>query len=293
MTGVDLLVIGGSGFVGSKLVEVALKAGLNAVYTYSKNQLSSPATSIQLEIQDGKTLETCIAETRPHCITYCAVPSPKSNEYLHEVVSVGGVEQVCAAIKKLENCKLIFISTNAVFSGKDGPYEESDPPDPEERHDQYRIYALTRAQGEQVALNCWQNTIVVRTSDVNGKDRAGNLNPRLASLLSQLKAGEVIERSANAFISPTLVDNLSESLLEVSGKNFTYRGILHLAGSQQISYFDFACRIAEKAKLEKTLIKPEFSKVWNIGLDTRYTQSLLRTQLLSVGAQLSAIFCRQ
>ncbi len=290
MTPVDILIIGGSGFVGSKLVEIALKAGLNVAYTYSRNQLALPAPSFQLRIQDGQELESCIVKTQPRCIVYCAVPAPKGDEHLYAVVSVQGVQRICASLKNFEDCKLIYISTNSVFSGQDGPYKESDIPDPERRHDQYRIYGLTRAQGEQVALNSWHNTIVARTSDVNGKDQTGNLNPRLANLLAQLEAGNTIERSKNAFISPSLVDNLANGLLEISGKDFTYRGVLHLAGSQQISYFDFACLLAEKAKADRTLIKAEFSQVWNIGLDTCYTQNLLRTPFLSVEEQLSAIF---
>jgi dTDP-4-dehydrorhamnose reductase len=275
MTAFDILIIGGSGFVGSELVDVALKAGLNVAYTYSRDQLELPATSFQLQIQDGQELEACIAKTQPRCIVYCAVPPPKSDEYLHEVVSVQGVERICASLKNLENCKLIYISTNSVFSGQDGPYKESDIPDPEKRHDQYRIYGLTRAQGERVALNSWHNTIVARTSDVNGKDKTGKLNPRLANLLAQLEAGNTVERSKNAFISPSLVDNLADCLFEISRRDFTYRGVLHLAGSQQINYFDFACLIAEKVKADKTLIKAEFSQVWNISLDTFYTQSVL------------------
>jgi dTDP-4-dehydrorhamnose reductase len=290
MTAVDILIIGGSGFVGSKLVEAALKARLNVAYTYSKNQLVLPATSYQVQIQNDQALETCIAKTQPQCIIYCAVPPPKSDEYLHELVSVRGIQRVCTSLKNLENGKLIYISTNSVFSGQDGPYKESDIPDPEKRYDQYRIYGLTKAHGERVALNSWENTIVVRTSDVNGKDQAGKLNPRLANLLAQLEAGNAIERSKNAFISPSLVDNLAGSLLEISGQNFTYRGVLHLAGVQQISYLDFACLVAAKAKLDKTLIKPEFSKVWNIGLDTCYSQSLLRTPFLNIEEQLSIIF---
>jgi dTDP-4-dehydrorhamnose reductase len=290
MKAFDILIIGGSGFVGSKLVEVALKAGLRVAYSYSSNQLAPTAISFHLDIQDGQALESHIVKKQPRCIVYCAVPPPKSDEHLYDAVSVQGVERVCAALKNLENCKLIYVSTNAVFSGQDGPYKETDIPDAEKRHDQYRIYAMTRAQGEQVALNSWHNTIIARTSDVNGKDQVGNLNPRLANLLTQLEAGNDVERSKNAFISPTLVNNLAESLLEISGQNFIYRGILHLAGSQQISYFDFACLIAEKVKANKTLIKPEFSKVWNISLDTCYTQSLLRTPLLNVEEQLSAIF---
>jgi dTDP-4-dehydrorhamnose reductase len=290
MTAFDVLIIGGSGFVGSKLVDVALTAGLNVAYTYSKNQLALPATSFQVRIQDRQELETCIAKTQPHCIVYCAVPPPKSDEYLHEVISVQGVERICSSLKKLENCKFIYLSTNSVFSGQDGSYKETDTPDPEKRHDQYRIYGLTKTKGEIVALDSWHNTIVARTADVNGKNQANQLNQRLVKLLAQLEAGNPFERSMNAFISPTLVDNLADCLLEISRRDFIYRGVLHLAGSQQMNYFDFACLVAEKVKADKTLIKAEFANVWNIGLDTRYTQSVLRTPFLTVDEQLSKIF---
>lgn len=290
MTAFDVLIIGGSGFVGSKLVDVALKSGLNVAYTYSQNQLALPGTSFQIRIQDGQELETCIAKTQPQCIVYCAVPPPKSDDYLHEVVNVQGVERICLSLKNLENCKFIYLSTNAVFSGQDGSYKETDSPDPEKRHDQYRTYGLTKAKGEKVALDSWHNTIVVRTSDVNGKNQANQLNQRLVKLLAQLEAGNPFERSKNAFISPTLVDNLADCLLEISRRDFMYRGVLHLAGGQQMNYFDFACLVAEKVKADKNLIKAEFANVWNIGLDTRYTQSVLRTRLLNVDEQLSKIF---
>jgi dTDP-4-dehydrorhamnose reductase len=290
MTSFDILVIGGSGFVGSKLVEVALRNGLNTSYTYLNKPLKLPATAFQLQVQDWKSLEACITETQPLCIVYCAVPPPNREDYLHEVVNVQSVVKVCALLKNMDNSRLIYISTNAIFSGQEGPYKENDIPDPDKRHDQYRAYALTKARGEQVALASWDNTIVARTSDVNGKDEAGRLNPRLANLAAELRAGNRVERSKIAFISPTLVDHLAEALLEISRPDFSYRGILHLAGREQISYFDFACRIAEKIHADPKLIQPEFSRIWNIGLDTTYSQSILRTPFPNVEEQLLTIF---
>jgi nucleoside-diphosphate-sugar epimerase len=111
MAAFDILIIGGSGFVGSKLVAVALKAGLNVAYTYSRNRLEFPAVSYQLRIQDSQELEVFLAKTQPRCIVYGAVPPPKSDEYLHEAVSVHGVERICASLKNLEDCKLISYLT--------------------------------------------------------------------------------------------------------------------------------------------------------------------------------------
>ncbi len=290
MANVDLLVIGGSGFVGAKVVEAALQAGRNVAYTYASHKIHLPVTSFQVNIQDKHSLEACVAETQPRNIIYCAVPHPGSDKELHEIVSVEGVKRLLSAKRKSSQCKFIYVSTNSVFSGKCGPYSERMKPDPDERHDQYRSYAISRANGEQVALSNWPNTIVVRTADVNGNDVQGKLNPRLINLLEQFQAAKPMDRLCNAYISPTLVDNLAAGLLEVSDEGFEYQGILHIAGSEQVSYYEFARLIARQIRADEQLVKADHSRQWNISLDTIYTQSLLKTRLLGVQEQISAIF---
>lgn len=287
---IDLLVVGGSGFVGSRLTQAGIRAGLRVAYTYSSHALQLPAASYQVTIQDGKTLEACIAETQPRNIIYCAVPPPGSDERCHQVVSVEGVQRALAVLDRSRKCKFIYVSTNAVFSGVHGPYRENDAPDPENRQDKYRNYAVTRAQGEQIVLNDWPNSLVARTADVNGKDVGGRLNTRLANLVETLQAGKETERSCHAYISPTLIDHLVAGLLEICADAFDHHGILHLVGSEQISYYDFARFVARQIKADEQLIKAETSTSWNIGLDHTNTQSMLKTRFLGVKEQLSAIF---
>ncbi len=290
MTNIDLLIIGGSGFVGARLTEAAIRAGRQVAYTYSSHRIQLPAASFQVNLQDEKVLEACIAETRPRAIIYCAVPHPGSGAELHKAVSENGVRRLLAVLDRSNPCKFIYVSTNAVFSGKSGPYGEDDTPDPEERQDQYRAYAMTRARGEQIALDAWPETIVARTADVNGRGIQGKLNPRLQRLVEQLQAGVEKNRLCDGYISPTLVDNLVAALLEISRDDFEYRGVLHLAGSQQISYYDFARMVAREIKADEQLVTKDTSRAWNIALDTSYTQSILKTHLMDVQEQLSAIF---
>jgi len=99
-------------------------------------------------------------DAQPRRIIYCAVP--RGDEMLHHAVSVEGVHRVLAILKKTSlSARFIYVSTNSVFSGLRGLNREIDIPDPENRNDQYRIYAMTRAEGERVALTYWQNSIVV------------------------------------------------------------------------------------------------------------------------------------
>jgi dTDP-4-dehydrorhamnose reductase len=287
----DLLIIGGSGFVGGKLVEAALRAGWNVAYTFASHELPSlPAKSYRVKIHEAMELEACLADARPRTVVYCAVPHPGSDQDLHEIVSVDGIRRVISALDRSNPCKLIYVSTNAVFSGKSGPNPEDATPDPEARNDLYRHYAITRFQGERIALENWPNTIVARTADVNGKDACGRLNPRLIALVEQLQGGKEIERLCNAYISPTWVDNLAAALLEISQPDFAYQGVLHLAGSEPISYYDFARRLARQIGSDEQLVKADMSRSWNISLGTTFTQSILKTRLLGVQEQLSAIF---
>jgi dTDP-4-dehydrorhamnose reductase len=285
----DLLVIGGSGFVGGKLVEAALRVGQDVAFTFASHEIPLlAAKAYQVKIHTGMELEACLADARPRTVIYCAVPHPGSDPELHDAVSVEGIRRVIPALQP--SCRLIYVSTNAVFSGQHSPNREDSIPDPETRNDLYRHYAITRRQGEQIALENWPNTIVARTADVNGKDVHGCLNPRLVKLIEPFQAGKEVERLSNAFISPTWVDHLAAALLEISQPGFAYRGVLHLAGSEQISYFDFARKLARQIGCDERLVKADPSRTWNISLDTTFTQSILKTRLMGVQEQLISIF---
>jgi len=288
ISSVDLLVIGGSGFVGANLTQAAVHAGFKVAYTYSLHKLQLHADSFQVNLLEENTLEACLAKTQPKNIVYCAVP--RGDEKIHQIVSVEGVRRTLNALNKSFSPKFIYVSSNAVFTGKKGQYREVDKPDAEERYDDYRAYAVTRAAGEQIALNSWLNTIIVRTADVNGWDAEGKLNPRLANLIEQLQLGRGIQRLSLAYISPTLVDNLVDSIIEILDENFDYRGVLHVTGCERISYYEFARMLANFINADDSLIKPDKSKVWDYSLDVSFTQSLLNTRLLNVEDQFRRIF---
>jgi len=78
--------------------------------------------------------------------------------------------------------------------------------------------------------------------------------------LRNCKAISVVEDHYN---SPTLADNLAETILEIMGANAT--GAYHVLGSERISRYDFAMKIAEIFGLNRLLITPvkiKDLKVW-------------------------------
>ena len=288
---VNTLVIGGSGFVGSKIVSEAAKVqGCEIAYTYATRKIDLPARAYQVKLEEGGGLERCILETNPRVVIYCAVPI--NNQALHKTVSVEGVKRTLTKLREVNpSARFIYVSTNAIFSGAMGPYKESDLPDPESRHDQYREYALTRAEGERIAQKKWTNTIIVRVSNVDGRNINGNLNSRLAFLVERLGPGQPLRRFCNRHISPTLVDNLAAAMLEVIHPSFSYTGVLHIAGSQQVTDYEYAKLLARQMGVDENLVEEDFDDTpSNISLNVAFTQSLLKTRLLTVAEQLAFTF---
>jgi dTDP-4-dehydrorhamnose reductase len=253
-----------------------------------------------------------VADFQPQVVIYGAVPLPQQEYSLHEAVSVVGVRQTLAALEQYSpHALFVYISTNAVFGNGRGLYTELEKPDPQVRQDSYREYAITKAAGEQVALTTWPNTIVARTSMVDGftvdgflATRVGTnnnlalpkrVNLRLGFLLEKLAVGESFERFSNRYISPTLVDNLLAALLEVIQPAFSYRGVLHLAGSERLSDYECACHLARALGYNQNLVRPSHLEdnpntrvsPADTSLSVTFTQSLLKsTLLLNVAAQL-------
>lgn len=289
MANVDLLVIGGSGFVGAKLTQAAARTGLNVAYTYLNHELRLSGSPFKVDVRDAQAVELCIAKSRPRTVIYCANPPQQSDDAEHQALSVEGVQKLFGVLDP-NRCKLVYVSTNAVFSGGRGNYCENDTPDAEEKQDQYREYAIAKALGERLVLNDWPNSIVVRTADVNGRDVDGRLNSRLEFLVRQLRAGRELERLSRCYISPTLVDDLVAGLLQASSRNFNYKGILHLAGSERVSYYDFTRLVARQIGADEELVRPDVSREQDLSLDTKHTQQILSTRFLSVRDQLSDIF---
>ncbi len=298
MPGVDLLVIGGSGFIGAHVVAKAIEAGQDVAYTYASRKLSSPAQAYQVKIEEDGVLETCIAETWPKAILYCAVPQPRSDAP-HYIVSVLGVQRVAACLKSLKKkALLVYLSSNAVFSGKKGPYKESAKPDPEERQDSYHLYALTKFAGERTALSDWNNTIVVRTSSVDGRDVAGRINPRLSSMVERLQAKQPVPRFDDRYISPTLVDNLADALIEIMDPSFKHRGLIHISGSERLTDYEYARYLVRRLGLDEKLVAQDslasssfqYQRPLDMSLDTALARQMLKTRLLGVAEQLGRIF---
>ena len=295
----DLLIIGGSGFIGARAAQSALRGGQSAACTYRSRPVPPGIPAYPLDLGDPAALRALLEQTQPRAVVYSVLSWDLASEERQMTASAGHLGLLIDALADLRlPARLVYISTNAVFSGQRGPSGEDDLPDPELRWDAYRFYGMARRAGERLALERWPETIVARTANVDGRDAWGALNQRLVSLIEPLRAGQPLPRFVDRILSPTLVDSIADGLVEISAPGFALPPgrVLHIAGSEPVSDYQYARRLAARLGADPALVRedhylpPGATGEYNIALDTRYTQSLLTTRLVGVEGLLAALF---
>jgi dTDP-4-dehydrorhamnose reductase len=161
-------------------------------------------------------------------------------------VNVKGVENLLEICRK-EKAKLIHISTDYLFDGRDGPYSEDDRPNP------ISYYGETKLESELKIKASGIGFLIVRTNVLYGV--ALEVNPNFFTwVFNKLKNNEKIRVVTDQFSNPTLVDDLARAILELTSKKFS--GIINIAGSEYLSRYDFAQKIAEEFELDPDKIEP-------------------------------------
>jgi len=241
-----LLITGTNGLLGNKAVVVA-----NQNYEVMPLHHAKPLhdNSLEVDIVNKEQVLSIFRKLRPNAVIHAAaetnVDKCETQKEHAWNVNVKGTRNVAEACDEV-GAKLVHISTDYVFDGEKGHYKEEDNPNP------ISYYGLTKLEGErQVVAHC-RNYAILRTSVLYGwHPWKQNFATWVISQLRQNKEISVVEDHYN---TPTLADNLAEMIPEVLQRGL--KGLYHASGSERISRYEFAKKIAESFQLDSNLIKP-------------------------------------
>ena len=111
-----ILIIGGSGVIGSHLVRSCIKEN-SVIYTYHKNKQYYHG-GIELDIRNRDNTIKLLKKIKPELVIIASalanVDLCKTNTSLAKSINVKGIQNITDGCKMV-NSKLIFISTSAVF----------------------------------------------------------------------------------------------------------------------------------------------------------------------------------
>ncbi len=170
----NLLVTGGSGFIGTRLVTECVAAGHQvAIYDIAPS-VTHPTLCIRGDVRDLKVL-TAAAANRDAIIHLAAEHRDDAlSTAMCEEVNIGGAENVAAAARQTGCPQIVFTSSVAVYPLDTPQATEADEPRPYNRYGESklkaeRVFQRWAEQHSEAAL------VIVRPCVVFGEGNRGNV----------------------------------------------------------------------------------------------------------------------
>lgn len=224
---------------------------------------------VKSNILDEDSVRTELKRIRPEVLINCAainMPKALKDETLTYQVNGKGPSNLLRNFSG----RVIHISTDYVFDGEKGNYDELDEPNP------INYYGMTKWAGE-IFCNLFgdDRCCVVRTSMLyGGYQRKDLVNTVISSLLKD----EPIVMTTTLRSKPTYIPHLAEALIKLAHIEKLPR-ILHISGKDCVSRYQYAKEVACIWKLTNLIVPSEefdtaVKRPPNTGLNCREAEEL-------------------
>lgn len=279
-----ICIIGGSGVIGSELVNQFVKNNDNVYFTYFQNKTKQNNNEIRLDITNKKNTIDIIKKINPDIVIHTAaltnVDLCETNHKLADTINVVGTKNVLEGCK-ITGSKIIHISTSFVFDGKKSEYYEDDQISPT------TYYGITKYSAEQYVIKSELPYLILRTDQPYCWIKNWQHTNSVIRVIKTLKMGNELKEIIDWYNTPTYVPDFGKAVLELINRKLT--GIYHVVGSDYVNRLDWSLLVADIFQLNKNLIKPIKSKELSLAVK-RVNVNLKNKKLFEhTGIQMSGI----
>jgi len=257
-----LLVTGSNGLLGQKIT-AAIQADADERFVYIASSRGADRYPhpkgydyVDLDITDAAQVKHILKTYKPDVIINTAAMAnvdacerePQKSKQVN-VLAVAHLLEQCEAA----GIHFIHLSTDFVFDGEDGPYEENDLPNPLNTYGQHKAEAERLIQ----AANCpWT---IVRTILVYGIVADLSRSNIVLWAKNALEKGEKITVVNDQWRMPTLAEDLAKACLTIADRDA--QGIYHISGKDLFSICELVDAVAEHYHLDASFVCKENSAV--------------------------------
>lgn len=202
----------------------------------------------EMDITDAekvrKVIRDCVPDAVIHCSAYTAVDRAEDEADQCCKVNVEGTKNIAEICAELD-CKMIYISTDFVFSGEgERPWETDDAAGP------ISVYGRTKYEGEDEVKSRLDKFFIVRISWVFGK----NGNNFVKTMLRIGKENGAVKVVDDQIGSPTYTRDMAVLLADmVQTEKY---GVYHASNEGFCSWYEFAKEIFRLAGMDDVSVTP-------------------------------------
>ena len=242
------LVTGAAGFFGANAGLVLSGRAHTLAQCRNRTYLPWFEDQVVLDLRDLDKVREAVDSFRPDVILHAAAISGHQTcaDDPEQAIAVNvDASRVLSEAAAELGARIIYISTDAVFSGSTGSYKESDSPEP------FSLYGETKLEGENRIRESGAEHIIVRTNFF-GWSIPGNKSV-LEFFVNSLRRSHTVEGFPDVVVTSVYVGSLLNSIWALAEADFS--GTVHVASSDALSKYDFGQAIASQLGSYPSLIK--------------------------------------
>ncbi|MEQ8470191.1 MAG: NAD(P)-dependent oxidoreductase [Marinoscillum sp.] len=247
-----ILVTGANGLLGQKLVTLLQSQQDVELIATGRGPNRNPEGGyayLSADLQNFQGLKTFLQLSPPDVIIHCAamtqVDECEKNKNLCWDLNVKATENLIGIAKELK-AFFLYVSTDFVFDGKEGPYKESDMPRP------ISHYGKSKVAAEDLLHKSQLKYAIVRTVLVYGVAHDPSRSNIVLWVKKNLEDGKPIKVVNDQWRTPTLAEDLAEGCWAITKSK--KEGIFHISGEGMVSPLDIANNVANFFELDPGLI---------------------------------------
>jgi dTDP-4-dehydrorhamnose reductase len=216
-----IFITGSNGMLGTEICEQLAKTEL-IIYASGRGEnrvvLENPFSNfhyINLDITDAAKTREAILNLGPNYIIHCAAMTQVDDCEINKSeclrINVDGTKNVLSVAEEI-NCRFIYVSTDFVFDGNDGPYTEFAEPKP------VNFYGESKLLAEELVMQSDIPWTIVRTVLLFGKTDKINRSNFIYWVRDNLHNQKQIKVVQDQIRTPTFIPDLAKGIISIIEK---------------------------------------------------------------------------
>lgn len=257
-----ILITGSNGLLGQKLVKQLKQHDSFELFATSKgdNRISDQSgyQYHSLDITNPNDVEEVFSTVQPQVVIHTAamtnVDLCESEKELCRALNVEAVKHLVKASKKYDS-HFIHLSTDFIFDGTEGPYDEEAIPNP------LSFYGQSKLDSEKVVQASGLKWSIVRTIIVYGIVEDMSRSNIVLWAKSALEKKQKLSIVNDQYRTPVLAEDLALGCIAIAEKEAL--GVYNMGGKDFMSIVELVRRVADYYGLDQSFIEETSSASLN------------------------------